>query len=58
MERSLFAFVANSYHRSLDVVRHAVVSRVQIILLGVLLGTLVFRRAGHWFDPVVIGGGS
>ena len=47
--RSFFSFVANFYYRSPDVVRYALVSRIQIILLGVLLGALVFRWASEWF---------
>jgi hypothetical protein len=56
MERRVFGLVANFSYRSLEDVRYAVVSGIQIILPGVPLGALVSRWACGWFDPVVIGG--
>ena len=44
-----FAFVSNFYYRNPDIVRYTFVGRVQMILLGVLLGALVFRWASDWF---------
>jgi len=42
-------YVSNFYYHSPDIVRYTLVGRVQIALLGVLLGALVFRWAREWF---------
>jgi hypothetical protein len=42
-------YVSNFYYHNPDIVRYTLVGRVQIALLGVLLGALVFRWAREWF---------
>jgi 4-amino-4-deoxy-L-arabinose transferase-like glycosyltransferase len=44
-----FAYVSNFYYRNPDIVRYTFVGRFQAILLGVLLGAIVFRWARDWF---------
>ena len=47
--RNFFGFVSNFYYCNSDIVRYTLVGRIQVILLGVLLGALVFRWASEWF---------
>jgi hypothetical protein len=49
VSRSYFEFVPNFYYRNPDVVRYTLVGRVQTLLLGTLLGALVYRLASDWF---------
>ena len=47
--RSVFEYVPNFFYRNPDIVRYTLVGRVQALLLGVVLGGLVFRWASEWF---------
>jgi hypothetical protein len=47
--RNFFDFISSFYYHNPDIVRYTVVGRIQVILLGVLLGALVFRWAREWF---------
>jgi hypothetical protein len=43
----------DTYYRSPNIIRYTYIGRVQIILLGLLLGALVFRWAREWFGVSV-----
>jgi hypothetical protein len=47
--RNFFGFVSDFYYCNSDIVRYTLVGRIQVILLGLVLGALVFRWASEWF---------
>ena len=47
--KDFFVYVSQFYYRNPDIIRYTLVGRVQVVLLGVLLGAFVFRWAKEWF---------